>query len=122
MQSFDHRGVAAKLLVLQAKRLAPLSVVTVLPLLLGCVSFYSLTPKLDQAVGKNPQGLGFPFQGPRRILSEDEASSSVLFSLDGLWHCTWQVEISRLSGTITKWRYPDAVAERWCSELASTRP
>lgn len=88
----------------------------------GCVTYFSLSPKLDKAVGKKTSDVEYPALKYHKLRSEDDSKSIVEYSIDSLWRCRWIFEIRKKDEVITSWRYPDANAAKWCEKLPTSRP
>ena len=96
--------------------------VTFCSALTGCVTYSSLSPDLDKAVGKQMYNVKYPDLNYHKLISEDDSTSIVEYSLGPLWRCRWIFEIRKKDEVITSWRYPDADAAKWCQKLPTTRP
>ena len=103
-------------------RILSISHVILCSALTGCVTFSSLSPDLDKAVGKQTYDVKYPDLSYRKLVSEDDSKSIVEYSIDSLWRCRWIFEIRKKDEVITSWRYPDADAAKWCQKLPTTRP
>ena len=96
--------------------------VTLCLVLSGCVTYVSLSPKLDKVVGKKTGDIAYPDLKYSKLMSENDSKYIVQYSIDSLWRCRWIFEIRKKDEVITSWRYPDADAAKWCEKLPATRP
>jgi len=88
----------------------------------SCVSYISFTPLLESAVGKRLDEVSRPNLEFRQVLHRGGERTTYLFSVDPLWRCKWEFEVSNQTNVVLAWRYPDAESEKWCSALPATRP
>lgn len=88
----------------------------------GCVSFFSLDPYLDKAVGQPVSDIQYPPLGFRKVMSDDGPRAIIQYSIDPEWHCRWIFEIEKENSVVKAWRYPDADAAKRCRELPTSMP
>jgi len=88
----------------------------------SCVSYISLTPVLESTVGKKLDEISRPNLQIQRMLHRSDEKTTYLISVDSLWRCKWEFEVSNQTNVVLAWRYPDAESEKWCSSLPATRP
>ena len=88
----------------------------------GCISYSSLDPYLDRAVGKAVGTDPYPQLKYHRAMSDSNGSRFVEYSIDDLWRCRWVFEIDKSTGNVKSWYYPDEQAKRWCTDMPDTRP
>jgi hypothetical protein len=92
------------------------------PTLSGCVTFFSLDPYLDKAVGKQANDIEYPQLKYHKLMSDDGSRVVMQYSLTALWHCRWIFEFQKKDNVIASWRYPDAEAAAWCRKLPTSMP
>ncbi|MDT8999770.1 hypothetical protein RQP53_10870 [Paucibacter sp. APW11] len=88
---------------------------------MGCVSFYSLDPALDAAIGRQTEALPWPSLDHLLSSTRREGVETRDYALTAAGHCRWQFDLAP-TGEILAWRYPDKSAERYCRELPTSRP
>lgn len=88
----------------------------------GCVTYFSLSPKLDEAVGKQTSDITYPELKYHNLISEDGSKSIIQYSIDSLWRCRWIFEVRKKDNVVTSWWYPDAESAAWCKKLPTSRP
>lgn len=106
--------------MIKSTRLAPSAALFLA--LAGCVSFFSLDPYLDKAIGQRVSDIRYPQLKYWKLMSDDGSRAVIQYSIDSLWRCRWVFEIEKKDGIVKSWSYPDPEAARDCAALPSSMP
>jgi hypothetical protein len=96
--------------------------VALYPALSGCVTYFSLDPYLDKAVGQRVSDIRYPQLTYQKLMSDDGSRAVIQYSIDSLWRCRWIFEVEKASDVIKAWRYPDSAAAKSCQDIPSSMP